>query len=52
MAISTKTDDLSGSAGSRRSIPVAFCGDDVLQGAVLELDAKKGKVAKCLLVSG
>ena len=32
--------------------PGSVYGDGVLQGAVLELDAKKGKVAKYLLVNG
>ena len=32
--------------------PGSVYGDGVLQGAVLELDAKKGKVSKYLLVNG
>ncbi len=32
--------------------PGSVYGDRVLQGAVLELDAKKGKVSKYLLVNG
>ena len=50
--ISTKAGASSGWAGRSAINPGSVYGDGVLQGAVLELDAKKGKVTKYLLVNG